>query len=105
MEKEYVQSGLITNLLKSLPKFIGKGIEQVSKMGVNITESKPVDGNYDNGVIFVATGGKGHIIKCKVVPVPELKVDSIFTSSPKMVIKLAGRLSRKIKWTTRSPNF
>lgn len=73
MEKEYVQSGLITNLLKSLPKFIGKGIEQVSKMGVNVTESKPVDGNYENGVIFVATGGKGHIIKCKVVPVPELK--------------------------------
>lgn len=51
LEKEYVQSGLITNLLKSLPKFIGKGIEQVSKMGVNVTESKPVDGNYDNGVI------------------------------------------------------
>lgn len=73
MEKEYVQSGVITNLLKSLPKFIGKGIEQVSKMGVNVTESKPVDGNYDNGVIFVATGGKGHTIKCKVVPVPELK--------------------------------
>lgn len=73
MAKEYVQSGLITNLIKSLPKFIGKGIEEVSKMGVNVTESKPVDGNYDNGVIFVATGGKGHTIKCKVVPVPELK--------------------------------
>lgn len=71
---ENVEAGIIAKLLKALPKYLGNGINEVVKRGIKVEESKPVDGkNYDSGIIFVATSGKGTVIKCKVVPVPERK--------------------------------